>query len=80
MGFVRRDFGATGFFTMSLTDAQLLVGMITITLFVPCVASAMVIWKERGAAYFAGLFAGSIAVAFLVGGLVWRLLNLVGVA
>jgi hypothetical protein len=40
----------------------------------------MVIWKERGALYFAGLFAGSIAVAFLVGGLVWRLLNLVGVA
>ncbi len=80
MGFVRRDFGAAGFFTMSLTDAQLLVGMITITLFVPCVASAMVIWKERGAAYFAGLFAGSIVVAFLVGGLVWRLLNLVGVA
>ena len=31
--------------------------------------------KERGWAYFAGLFAGSIAVAFLVGGLVWRLLT-----
>ena len=26
MGFVRRDFGATGFFTMDLSDAQLLVG------------------------------------------------------
>jgi ferrous iron transport protein B len=78
MGFVRRDFGAAGFFTMNLTDAQLLVGMITITLFVPCIASAMVIWKERGAAYFAGLFAGSIGVAFLVGGLVARLLGVVG--
>jgi ferrous iron transport protein B len=80
MGFVRRDFGATGFFSMNLTDAQLLVGMITITLFVPCIASAMVIWKERGAAYFAGLFAGSIALALLVGGLVWRLLVVAGVA
>ena len=48
MGFVRRDFGAAGFFTMNLTDAQLLVAMITITLFVPCIASAMVILKERG--------------------------------
>ena len=60
---------------MDLTDAQLLVGMITITLFVPCIASAMVILKERGWVYFAGLFAGSIGVAFLVGGLVSRLLG-----
>lgn len=80
MGFVRRDFGATGFFTMNLTSAQLLVGMVTITLFVPCVASAMVILKERGWGYFAGLFAGSIAVAFVAGGLIWRLLNVIGVA
>ncbi len=80
MGFVRRDFGAAGFFQMNLTDAQLLVAMITITLFVPCIASAMVILKERGTRYFIGLFAGSIALAFLVGGVVWRLLQLVGVA
>lgn len=80
MGFVRRDFGATGFFTMNLSDAQLLVGMVTITLFVPCVASAMVILKERGSRYFVGLFAGSIVVAFVVGGLIWRLLDLIGVA
>ncbi len=76
MGFVRRDFGATGFFSMNLTSAQLLVGMVTITLFVPCIASAMVIWKERGWVYFVGLFAGSIGFAFLVGGLISRLLGL----
>lgn len=75
MGFVRRDFGATGFFTMELTDAQLLVGMVTITLFVPCIASAMVILKERGWVYFVGLFAGSLAIAFTVGGLISRLLG-----
>lgn len=78
MGFVRRDFGATGFFSMNLTSAQLLVGMITITLFVPCIASAMVILKERGWVYFTGLFAGSIVVAFAVGGLVSRFLAVVG--
>lgn len=78
MGFVRRDFGATGFFSMNLTSAQLLVGMITITLFVPCIASAMVILKERGWLYFTGLFAGSIVVAFTVGGAVSRFLAVVG--
>lgn len=75
MGFVRRDFGATGFFTMNLTDAQLLVGMVTITLFVPCIASVMVILKERGWGYFAGLFAGSIVLAFAMGGIIARLLG-----
>jgi len=75
MGFVRRDFGATGFFAMDLTSTQLLVGMITITLFVPCIASAMVILKERGWAYFAGLFAASIGVAFLAGGLISRVMG-----
>jgi ferrous iron transport protein B len=78
MGFVRRDFGAAGFFKMHLNDAQLLVGMVTITIFVPCIASAMVILKERGAKYFAGLFAGSVGLAFLLGGLLMRLLELVG--
>ena len=75
MGFVRRDFGAAGFFTMSLSDAQLLVAMVTITLFVPCIASVMVIMKERGTAYLAGLLASSVGLAFLLGGVVARLLG-----
>lgn len=77
MGFVRRDFGAAGFFTMSLSSAQLLVAMVTITLFVPCIASIMVIVKERGWGYMAGLFASSVGIAFLVGGLLARLLGVV---
>ena len=75
MGFVRRDFGAAGFFTMNLSDAQLLVGMITITLFVPCIASAMVVLKERGWPYMLGLFASSVSIAFVVGGVMARLLG-----
>jgi ferrous iron transport protein B len=77
MGFVRRDFGAAGFFSMDLTSAQLLVSMVTITLFVPCIASIMVIVKERGWGYMAGLFAGSVGLAFLVGGLLSRALGVV---
>lgn len=78
MGFVRRDFGAAGFFTMNLSDPQLLVGMITITLFVPCVASVMVILKERGWRFLVGLLAGSLGVAFALGGIVWRAILLLG--
>lgn len=77
MGFVRRDFGAAGFFTMSLSSAQLVVAMVTITLFVPCIASIMVILKERGVGYLAGLLVGSLSVAFLVGGLLARALGVV---
>ena len=76
MGFVRRDFGAAGFFAMDLTDVQLLVGMITITLFVPCLASTLVIFKERGWKYTLGVFLSSISLAFLVGGIVTRVAEL----
>jgi len=80
MGFVRRDFGAAGLFMMDLSEAQLLVGMVAITLFVPCIASALVILKERGWAFFIGVFAGSVVAAFFVGGLLWRALGLLGMA
>lgn len=75
MGFVRRDFGAAGFFSMDLTSEQLLVAMITITLFVPCIASVMIVFKERGARYTAGVVASSITIAFLVGGIVSKILG-----
>ena len=76
MGFVRRDFGAAGFFQMSLSDQQLLVAMVTITLFVPCIASVMVVLKERGWAYTLGLVASSIAMAFLLGGIIAQVLGI----
>lgn len=76
MGFVRRDFGAAGFFKMNLSDAQLLVAMVTITLFVPCIASVMVVLKERGPAYTVGLIASSLSIAFLLGGIIARILGI----
>ncbi len=54
VGFLRRDFGATGLFVMhasgQLTAEQALVAMVTITLFIPCVASILMIvhfWRIR---------------------------------
>jgi ferrous iron transport protein B len=76
MGMIRRDFGAAGFFTMRLSDAQMLVAMVTITLFVPCVASMMVVLRERGWAYMLGLLAGSMTLAFLLGGIVAHVLRI----
>jgi len=76
MGMIRRDFGAAGFFTMKLSDPQLLVAMVTITLFVPCIASAIVVLKERGLAYMLGLAAGSMTLAFLLGGIIAHILRI----
>lgn len=70
MGFVRRDFGAAGLFELGLSSTQVLVALVTITLFVPCIASVLVIMKERGRAFTAFTWFGSVVLAFLVGGIV----------
>ena len=72
MGFVRRDFGATGLYELGLSPTQILVALVTITLFVPCIASVLIIMKERGRAFTAAVWLGSVGLAFLVGGIVAR--------
>lgn len=74
MGIMRRDFGAAGLYSLALTPQQTLVGLITITLFVPCIASIMVMLKERGWKDGTAVWIGSFVIAFLVGGLVARFL------
>ena len=61
---------------MTLSNAQLLVAMVTLTLFVPCVASTMVVLRERGWVYMLGLLFGSMTLAFLLGGLVAHVLRI----
>jgi ferrous iron transport protein B len=82
MGFLRRDFGATGFFIMEtqglLTPAQVMVAMVTVTLFVPCVASVMMIAKESNWRTSLAIIAIVFPLAFLVGGLLRHLLVLIG--
>jgi ferrous iron transport protein B len=82
MGFLRRDFGATGLFVMAshgqLNDLQVLVAMVTVTLFIPCIASVMMIAKERNVRTALGMVALIIPLAFLVGGLLNRLLLAIG--
>ncbi len=76
MGFVRRDFGAAGFFHMALTPLQAVVGMVVITLFIPCIASIFVINKELGWKRVLGILGFTLGMAFLTGGIVYRVLTL----
>ncbi|MBF7083727.1 ferrous iron transport protein B [Desulfallas sp. Bu1-1] len=78
MGIVRRDFSAAGLTGMALTPAATLVALITITLFVPCIASILVIFKERGRREAAVMWAGTWVIAFTAGGLVAQLLHAFG--
>lgn len=74
MGMIRRDFGAAGLSDMDLTPEQTIVSLITITLFVPCIASIIVMIKERGAKEGFMIWLGSWVAAFIVGGLVAHLI------
>ncbi len=72
IGFLRRDYGAAGFFVLRqqglLDGVQALVSLVVITLFVPCIANFFMMIKERGLAVSAAMVAFIIPFAFLVGG------------
>jgi len=75
IGFLRRDFAATALFDMSrrgagLDSVQLVVAMVTITLFIPCIANVFMIAKERGWRTAAAMAAFIFPLAFAAGGLV----------
>lgn len=74
MGMVRRDFGAAGLYDLSLTPDQIVVALVTITLFVPCIASLMVMLKERGTKEATIVWLATWVGAFLVGGLLSQML------
>lgn len=52
LGFFRRDYGASGLYEMcarkSLSNEQLVIASVVLTLFVPCIAQVVVMCKERG--------------------------------
>jgi ferrous iron transport protein B len=74
IGFLRRDYAATRLFDMSrggaLDTVQLVTAMVTITLFIPCIANVLIIAKERGARVALGMAAFIFPFAFATGGLV----------
>jgi ferrous iron transport protein B len=72
LGFLRRDYGAAGLYAFSksgaLNNIQILVSLVVITLFVPCIAQFFVTVKERGVkvALIIGVFVFLFAI--LAGG------------
>lgn len=79
-GFFRRDYGAAGLYDLraAMNGAQLLVATTSITLFLPCIAQFSVTIKERGWKTALAISAFIFPFAFLVGGLLSRLLALLG--
>ncbi|ADL13456.1 ferrous iron transport protein B [Acetohalobium arabaticum] len=74
MGIVRRDFGAAGLTDLAMTPVQTIVSLITITLFVPCIAAMMIMIKERNWKESLAIWFGSWITAFVVGGIVAKIL------
>jgi ferrous iron transport protein B len=83
IGFLRRDYGAAGLFVMAregkLDPHQILVGLVTITLFIPCIAQFFMMIKERGVKKAFWISAVIIPIAFGVGGMLNFVLKWVGI-
>ena len=70
MGFLRRDYAIVLITkTQNLSNIQLLVGIVTITLFVPCVANFIIMIKERGLKVASVITVFIFTFAFLFGAL-----------
>jgi ferrous iron transport protein B len=74
IGFLRRDYGAAGLFALAmageLTPQQMIVSLVVVTLFVPCIANVLMIVKEFGGRTAAAVTVTVFALAFTVGGIV----------
>lgn len=84
IGFLRRDYGAAGLFALALAgqldSTQVVVSLIVITLFIPCIANVLMIVKEYGGRVAASVAAVVFPLAFAVGGVVNLLLRVLHVA
>ena len=89
LGFLRRDYAAAGLFLHyqpamqagALTRAmqiEVTVALVTVTLFIPCIANFFMILKERGWKTGLAMLAFILPFSFGVGGLLNRLMRLVG--
>ncbi len=72
IGFLRRDYGAAGLFKLAqdglLDPTQIVVSLVVITLFVPCIANFFMMVKEQGMKAALYMVAFIFPFAFAVGG------------
>ncbi|WP_129597940.1 ferrous iron transport protein B [Anaerophilus nitritogenes] len=78
MGIIRRDFGAAGLTGLAskglLSPIQVVISLVAITLFVPCIAAIMVIFKERSWQESALIWIGSFIISFLTAGILAQIM------
>jgi ferrous iron transport protein B len=83
IGFLRRDYGAAGLFDLArggaMTGNQILVSMVVITLFIPCIATLLMIVREHGTKVAVAVAAFVFPFAVVVGGLVNLALETLGI-
>jgi ferrous iron transport protein B len=79
IGFLRRDYGAAGLYVLAknglLDKIQILVSLVVITLFVPCIAQFFVTVKERGLRMAVLISTFVFLFAFLAGGIISHILR-----
>lgn len=79
IGFLRRDYGAAGLFMLAkegmMDPIQIVVSLVVITLFVPCIANFFMMVKERGLKTAIYMVLCIFPFAFAVGGVLNRLLR-----
>lgn len=81
MGLIRRDFASVGLLGMAglensartLSDLQILTASIVVTLFVPCIAALIVIFKERGIKEAVILWLSTFTISVAAGAVVARM-------
>jgi ferrous iron transport protein B len=79
MGFLRRDYGAAGMFDLArqglMNENQVIVSLVTLTLFVPCLANFFMMVKERGLKTAVMMMVLIIPFALFIGGTLNFVLN-----
>ena len=74
LGMVRRDFGAFGLTELPMTQAQVTVASVVLTLFVPCIATVAVMAKEQNWKVALGIWVSSMVLAIGIGTVLARIL------
>ncbi|HSG27855.1 MAG TPA: nucleoside recognition domain-containing protein, partial [Candidatus Krumholzibacterium sp.] len=84
IGFFRRDYGAAGLYRMwqsgLLTGNQITVALTVMSLFLPCLASLIVMIKELGIRYAMLIFIAVMVISILTGGALNLVLSAAGVS
>jgi ferrous iron transport protein B len=83
VGFFRRDYGAAGLFELwqdgVLAGNQIVIALVVMSLFIPCLATVIVTIREIGLRHAAAIFLFVLCMAVLTGGALNLILNLTGI-